>query len=99
MNKNFNEHICEHLPDNGVYIEFSDDEIAWKLYIQREATESDLEENHYLETEGEVMWTTMLENTHCPFCGIQLPGLENVDIETYGKFQHIDSSGWSSKSM
>jgi len=99
MNKNFNEHICEHLPDSGVYIEFSGDEPAWKLYIQREATESDLEENHYLETEGEAIWVTMLEITHCPFCGIQLPGLENIDEKSYGKFQHIDSTGWSSKIM
>ena len=22
------------------------------------------------------MWTTMLEIIHCPYCGIQLPGLE-----------------------
>ncbi len=100
MSKNSNVHECVQLPDKGVYIAFSDDgEAAWKLYIQREATESDLEENHYLETEGDVIWTTMLEITHCPYCGIQLPGLENIDKEVYGKFQHIDSSGWSSKIM
>jgi len=96
----YTRHECEHLPDKGVYIEFSDDgETTWKLYIQREATESDLEENHYLDMVGESIWTTMLEITHCPYCGIQLSGLKNINKGSYGKFQHIYSSGWSSKIM
>ncbi len=100
MSENFKKHECAHFPDKGVYIYFSDNgKPAWKLHIQREATESDLEENHYLESEGEAIWTTMLEIIHCPYCGIQLPGLEKIDEESYGKFQHIDSSAWSSKIM
>ncbi|MBF0266089.1 MAG: hypothetical protein HQL46_12525 [Gammaproteobacteria bacterium] len=98
-----NTHECENLPPQGIYIECSDckaeKKIIWNLYIQREATESDLEENHYLETEGEAIWTTILEITHCPYCGIHLPGLDNIDKKSYGKFTHIDSSGWSSKTM
>ena len=69
-----NEHTCNSLPKSGVYLHFDDEVPAWTLNIQKEATESDLEENHYLETEGEAIWVTMLEITHCPFCGIQLPG-------------------------
>ena len=97
MNNDFTVHECEHLPDKGIYIQFSDDETAWNLHIQREATELDLEENHYLDMVGEHIWTTMLEITHCPYCGIQLPGLKNISKGSYGEFQHIDSSGWLSK--
>ena len=90
-------HHCDHLPRNGVYVEFSEEKkLVWKLYIQRQATESHLAENHYLETVGETIWTTEIEIVHCPYCGEKLPGLGRIDRETYGRFRHIDSSGWSS---
>lgn len=45
---------CEQLPD-GVYLDYGDNSgPAWVLVIQKEATEADLEENHYLEMEGDV---------------------------------------------
>lgn len=49
--------------------------------------------------EGDDIWSIMLEITHCPYCGEKLPGLEKIDNISYGKFSHIDSSGWSSKMM
>ena len=101
MSDDFQVHECEHLPKSGVYIDFTDDvdneeEHAWYLNIHREAEESDVMENHYLD-EGDDIWSTMLEITHCPFCGEKLPDLDKVDKKSYGKFSHIDSSGWSSK--
>ena len=101
MENKLNTHECEYLPQQGIYIEYSEHENeeghVWNLYIQREASESDLEENHYLETVGDTIWSTSLEITHCPYCGIHLPGLSKVDKKSYGKYTHIDSSGWSSK--
>ena len=97
MHNTFKTHQCDDLPKNGVYITFADEESVWTLTIQKEATESDLEENHYLDIIGDIIWATELEIKCCPFCGEKLPGLENGKNEAYGKFRHIDSSGWTSK--
>lgn len=71
--------------------------MTWRLIIRREATEDDLEENHYLEEEGETLWETSLEITHCPFCGMSLLGKKDKMYEDYGKFSHDDFSGWAGK--
>ena len=46
------QHECEYLPD-GAYLDYGGDssDSTWILVIQKEATEVDLEENHYLEME------------------------------------------------
>ena len=96
---NNNTHECTYLP-KGIFLESSNDkesEFSWLLYIEREASESDLEDSHYLENEGDPIWTTMLEVIFCPYCGEKLPGTEKINKKSYGKFSHIDSSGWSSK--
>lgn len=96
---NNNAHECKQLPE-GVYLESSDDddqEFSWLLYIEREASETNLEENHYLEKIGDSIWTTMLEVIYCPYCGAKLPGTEKINIKSYGKFSHIDSTSWTSK--
>ncbi len=62
--------------------------------IQKEATESDLEENSHLEEVGEIIWATRIEIRYCPFCGKRLPGLESVDQADYGRFEHLDFSRW-----
>lgn len=102
MKKTWKLHECEKLPSSGVEILYSMDNVernamTWHLIIRREATEEDLEENNYLEEEGETLWETSLEILHCPFCGKYL--LENKDevFEDHGRFHHNDCSGWKMK--
>ena len=102
MSKYWKLHECEKLPSNGVQILYSMDIVerkamTWRLIIRREATEDDLDENHYLEEEGETLWETSLEIIFCPFCGKYL--LENKDkfYPDHGRFSHNDFSGWAGK--
>ena len=88
----FKEHDCDSLPKNGVYIYIEDDDPAWTLNIQKEATESDLEENCHLENIGDTIWVTRIGILNCPFCGEKLPELDSVDPGSYGHFQHNDYS-------
>ena len=69
----FKEHNCDSLPKNDVYIYIEDDDPAWTLNIQKEATESDLEENCYLENIGDTIWVTRIGILYWPFCGEKLP--------------------------
>jgi hypothetical protein len=89
-----NEHTCNSLPKPGVYLHFDDEVPAWTLNIQKEATESDLEENHHLENIGDIIWLTSLNILYCPYCGEQLPGLVSINKSNYGYFQHNDFSRW-----
>ncbi len=86
-------HQCSAIPA-GIRIErCSDDSVIaapWILVVAREATEADLEENHYLENVGDEIWSTEVQITCCPYCGEQL-GLIN---EHEPMFMHFDSSGW-----
>jgi hypothetical protein len=88
------QHDCDSLPKSGVYIYLEDDDPTWTLNIQKEATESDLEENCYLENIGDTIWVTRIGILYCPFCGEKLPELESVDLDSYGHFQHNDYSRW-----
>ncbi len=90
-------HKCKHIPKKGVHIECNFDEPpSCKLYIQREAEESDLEENGYLEIIGEIIWSTEIEIVYCPYCSARLIDSKLIEKDGYGNFRHIDSSGWSS---
>ena len=89
------EHKCNSLPKSGIYLHFDDEVPAWTLNIQKEATESDLEENHHLENIGDTLWLTSLNILYCPYCGEQLPGLGSIDKASYGYFQHNDFSRWN----
>ena len=103
MNEGYRYHECDHIPKKGIIIVYNNqfgqrrDEPVWHLVIQREATEADLEENHYLEEVGETIWSTELEITHCPYCGQKLFDPETNGIEGYGQFKHIDCTGWRSR--
>ena len=88
------EHNCDSLPKSGVYIYIEDNDPAWTLNIQKEATESDLEENSHLENIGDIIWATQIGILYCPFCGEKLAVLESVDPYSYGHFQHHDYSRW-----
>ena len=86
-------HRCSAMPRQGVEVR-RDDELSdadtpiWVLSIYREATEVDLEENHYLERVGEILWNTLLAIRHCPFCGERLSGDPDRDAFPVRHFDH-----------
>lgn len=96
-------HDCGQIPNSGIAIRcgsafFENEDLSWCLFIERLATEEDLQENHYLEEIGEQIWTTAVEIKFCPYCGVEL--LTNKPgglTEEFGYFVHIDSSGWLSR--
>lgn len=101
MNSGYELHECESLP-GGVRIVFSMDHVerkamVWRMFIRREAKIEDLEDNHYLEEEGETIWETSIEIVFCPFCGEQLFDLKASPFKNFGKFEHSDYSGWHVK--
>lgn len=89
------EHKCDHLPA-GAYL--YKDELSscgkklWYLSLIREATEEDLEESHYLEAVGEVIWTVSVEVLFCPYCGKDL--YNSKPNESTGYFALYDSSAY-----
>ena len=88
------EHECEQMPD-GVSLSYQEDpDPAWILGILKEATEADLEQNHYLEEERDLVWATYLEVLYCPYCGERLLGMKKADLSGYGHFHHYDGSSW-----
>jgi len=86
--------MCEHQP-SGVYIEYSrdtfHDDFTWQITYLREATEKDLENNHYFELVGDTIWSLVAEIQNCPYCGEKLA--ENQ--KNNGEFVLFDSTGWS----
>jgi len=73
---------------------FGNDDV-WVLVVAREATDEDLEEDHYLEGIGEELWSTVVEIAHCPYCGEKLGEVGSEEVE----FAHFDSSDWNTKRM
>ena len=95
-------HECEQLPREGVQILFSMDNRkrkskVWHLIIRRKATEEDLMNNHILDHEGQIIWETHLEITHCPYCGHKLFELTESNLKEFGQFYHSDFSEWRAK--
>lgn len=96
-------HHCDQMPRTGVSIywgadRFEVEELGWCLFVERLATETDLQENQYLEEVGETLWTTAVEIKCCPYCGIELDSTRSVKhSDDFGYFIHIDSSGWLSR--
>lgn len=96
-------HDCDQMPKSGVSIRsgaayFEVEDLGWCLFVERLATEDDLQENHYLEEVGDTMWTTAVEIRHCPYCGVELLDARTRDLpDDFGRFVHIDSSGWLSR--
>jgi hypothetical protein len=85
------------MPDKGIYLYRGRSSLeqpdVWHIQIVREATERDLEENHYLHEEGENIWTVLLEISFCPYCGASL--YEGEEAKTQGEFILLDTSGRS----
>lgn len=92
------EHKCIKLPE-GAYVYKaqvgSNSELTWFLHLIREATEQDLEENHYLQEVGEDIWRVSAEISFCPYCGDHL--YEGQPNEAAGDFSLYDSSGYCIK--
>ncbi|MGE6529925.1 hypothetical protein ACQKEM_13050 [Pseudomonas sp. NPDC077382] len=91
-------HHCEEQP-SGITVRLNNDyfdrrDSTWCLFIERQATEDDLEENHYLNEAGEIIWTTIVEISHCPYCGSKLASDTIIDT---GGFAHIDFSGGTAR--
>ena len=104
MEKSHEVHACEHIPKNGVAVIYDHELLdrkcgSWKLHVQREATEEDLETNHYLDCEGDIMWSLYVEITHCPYCGKPLEKFENERVDDMGRFVLVDFTGWRSKHL
>ena len=89
-------HQCNQMPD-GIHVQksinFGNQESTWQLVVERSATESDLEENHYLEQVGDTIWSVSVEVNFCPYCGATLNNAKSIE----GKFSLVDSRGWSSE--
>lgn len=89
-------HECE-FQSESVSIAYYDSHFGggklWKMTVMRLATERDVEENHYLDGVGDVIWSTVVTVNYCPFCGARLSDVPNAKIE----MMHLDSSGWSLK--
>ena len=95
MNSHSVLHKCKNLPRNGIDVFYSVDNTfrktgTWQLVIRREVTLEDLENNHIFEEEGETIWETFLEITHCPFCGIYLLEADQPKYDDVGYFVHYD---------
>ena len=87
-------HECSRLP-RDVQISYSDEDGAlanqiWELAFIREATEADLEENHYLNMVGEITFQLIAEITHCPYCGFKL----SDQMKTDGDFFQRSYDKW-----
>ena len=75
------EHRCHLLAEqyNGqqenqqnIAIYFDSEAGSWQMMISRLATSADLEENHYLQETGELIYQTILPVSYCPYCGDRL---------------------------
>lgn len=95
------EHMCELMPARGIDVARArhfemDSPWEWCLIVTRLATMEDVEENHYLDQEGDIIWQTQVGISHCPFCGM---ALEEPAKQTHHEadFRHLDLSGRHSK--
>ena len=92
--KKYDRHICEYQPSD-VIVEYSRDtfheNFTWQVTYCREASEEDLENNHYLETVGEALWSLVAEINNCPYCGLSLREQKSDN----GEYVLFDSTGGS----
>ena len=92
------EHECEGIPSPDFFIGFDSEllgsEKSWRLSVERSATETDLEENQYLEQVGDTMWRVSVGISHCPFCGIALDTLSGEAQSAVGEKYLYDHKSW-----
>ena len=99
-NEEIDTHICRGMPPSGIAIQLHNEYLrsnpTWYLFVERQATEDDLQENQHLEDIGETIWTTAVEISFCPYCGHELLKGEETPADL-GRFVHMDFSGWKSQ--
>jgi hypothetical protein len=92
------EHHCSCMPDSGISLFTEPRNLSqresWIMSISRMATEQDLEENNHLECVGDIIWQTLIEVTHCPYCGISLYKDAKDIPDTFDEPIHVDLSNW-----
>ena len=76
-------HNCSSCTLAETYFEEYGSDVYLNLY--RVATEEDLENDHYLEYEGQTIETVKLPVVFCPYCGQKLARAEGVVVP---QFQH-----------
>ena len=96
------EHKCRALPGTGIGVYRAEhflrgENWEWCLVVQRLATESDLEENNYLENVGDTIWETAVGISYCPFCGELLPDSKQSLPSGNPEYQHVDYGSWYAK--
>ena len=64
---------------------FEEDDSDVYLNLNRVATEEDLENDHYLEYEGQTIETVKIRVAFCPYCGEKLSSGKKVVVP---QFQH-----------
>ena len=69
---------------------FEEDGSDVYLNLNRVVTEVDLEENHLLECEGQIIETVKIGIVFCPFCGEKLGVSEQLIVP---QFQYHNFSG------
>jgi len=104
MNQNWTLHQCAKLPKSGLEVSYSKENVlrktgTWQLAIRSEATLEDIENSVILAEIGETIWETILEITHCPFCGMYLLEDGHEKYNDVGCFVHNDYSEWKAKRM
>ena len=72
----YQNHRCNNLPNLDIeiiYADFNEESgiKQWLLHIFREATEKDLEDGE-ADQIGEILFSSEIAISFCPFCGIQL---------------------------
>jgi len=82
-------HLCSSLDESSVEIFVENDH--WIVSLSKLATEDDLENNHYLEHEGELVEQVRVRISFCPYCGLKLASSEKLVKPTYS---YDDYSGW-----
>jgi len=89
-------HKCDYQSENVDVVctdMFDENKPEWVLMVTRLADEADVEENHYLDSVGDIIWQTVVSINNCPFCGIVLSAVLPANI----RLRHVDSSGWHNK--
>lgn len=92
----FQIHECSYLPESGVSIfcsceESEDGQFIWLMQISHTANEDDLENNHYLENIGDLIWQASVQIQCCPYCGKKLEQELTKQSEPYSYHYNVMS--------
>ena len=77
-------HSCPTMLTTDAFIELQDGELL--LTLSKVATAEDLENNHYLNFEGELKEQVAIPVAYCPYCGERLTST-SVAEATYQHFK------------